>query len=260
MGSFKYFLVSPSNMKDVHDLLKIGLTEGEAKVYLALISLGSSTAGPIVKRSGVAYSNIYDVLQRLIEKGIVSFIIKNKTRYFQAANPSNLQAYIEKKEDELTLEKEALAQILPKLQKLQETKPQQEAEIFMGKKGLKTAYEKLFAQAGKSDEELFFFIPDKKYAKQSDLFYFSIQKILEKVPSRGISNKAYQLSSFIKQAKYIKMRYVSFPIPGNIEICKDKVMLVSWEDPTIGILIHSQSIADNFRRYFETVWKIARKD
>ena len=69
--------------KEIFDLLKIGLTEGESKVYLALTELGSSTVGPIVKKSGVAYSNIYDILHRLIEKGIVSFIIKNKTRYFQ---------------------------------------------------------------------------------------------------------------------------------------------------------------------------------
>ena len=77
-------------MEEYYDLLKIGLTEGETKVYLALSKLGSSTVGPIVKESKVAYSNIYDILNRLIEKGIVSFIIKQKTKYFQAASPSNL--------------------------------------------------------------------------------------------------------------------------------------------------------------------------
>jgi len=76
------------------DLLKLGLTEGEAKVYIALSGLGSSTVGAIVKKSGVAYSNIYDILNRLIEKGIVSYIIKSKTKYFQAASPSNLIDYL----------------------------------------------------------------------------------------------------------------------------------------------------------------------
>ena len=49
------------------NLLKIGLTEGEAKVYLALSELGSSTVGPIVKKSRVAYSNIYDILQQFVD-------------------------------------------------------------------------------------------------------------------------------------------------------------------------------------------------
>ena len=48
--------------KEYYELLKVGLTDGETKVYLALSEIGSSTVGPIVKKSGIAYSNIYDVL------------------------------------------------------------------------------------------------------------------------------------------------------------------------------------------------------
>lgn len=252
-------ILSAMVIENLQDLLKIGLTDGEAKVYLALLELGSSTAGPIVKKSGVAYSNIYDVLQRLMEKGMASYIVKNKTRYYQAASPSNIYLYLEKKEKELLAQKEALQVLLPKLQKLQEIKPQQEAEIFLGKKGLRTAYEKLFAEARKKDEELFFYIQEPAYAQETDLFYFSIQDILKRVPARGISNKEYKKSAFIQQAKYIQMRYVAFPIPGNMEVCNDKLLLVSWEKPTIGILIHSSPIAANFRRYFNAVWKVAKE-
>ncbi len=243
--------------QNIQDLLRIGLTDGEAKVYLALLELGSSTAGPIVKKSGVAYSNIYDVLQRLIEKGIVSYILKNKTKYFQAASPSNLNLYLEKKEKELQQQKESLKDILPKLKKMQDIKPQQEAEIFLGKKGLRTAYEKLYLDVTKKDEELFFYVNQPDYFQQSELFYFSIQDLLKVIPSRGISNRQYQKSAFINQAPYISMRFVDFPIPGNMEVCKDKLLLVSW-NPVMGILIHSASIADNFRRYFEAVWKRAK--
>ena len=104
-------------MESLYNLLEIGLTEGEAKVYLALSKLGSSTVGPVVKESGVAYSNIYDILNRLIEKGIVSFIVKSKTRYFQACSPSNLLDYLDKKEKKMHEEKENLKKILPELEK-----------------------------------------------------------------------------------------------------------------------------------------------
>src|SRR3989338_720168 len=142
---------------EMFNLLKIGLTEGESKVYLALSEIGSSTVGPIVNKSGVAYSNIYDILHRLIEKGVVSFIIKNKTRYFQAASPSNLIQYLDKKQEKIVQEKEALKNIIPELEKLQSIKPKQEAEVFIGKKGLRTAYEKLSKDASKKDEILFFY-------------------------------------------------------------------------------------------------------
>src|SRR3989344_470827 len=159
---------------DIQDLLKIGLTEGESKVYLALIELGSSTVGPIVKKSGVAYSNIYDILQRLMEKGLVSYIIKNKTKHFQAVSPANLLDYLEKKEEEINNQKKLLKNFLPRLEELQKLKPEQDAEIFIGIKGLKSAYEKLLKGATKTDEDLFFYIHEEEYAEESDLFYFSI--------------------------------------------------------------------------------------
>ena len=56
-----------------------GLTEGESKVYLALLKLDSSTSGPIIEESGVANSIIYRILDSLSEKGLVSYIIKEKT-------------------------------------------------------------------------------------------------------------------------------------------------------------------------------------
>lgn len=244
---------------EIFDLLKIGLTEGEAKVYLALSEVGSSTVGPIVKKSGVAYSNIYDILNRLIDKGIVSFIIKNKTKYFQAASPSNLVLYLDKKQEQIVQEKEALKKILPDLEKLQEAKSKQEAEVFIGKKGLRTAYEKLCRNASKKDEILFFYIHDEKYAEESNLFYNSIIDLVSGTKNRGICNADYEKSWFAKKSKHLIMRFSNLPLPGNIDIINDKILLVSWGESIFSVLIHSQSLADNLRNYFNEMWLKANK-
>lgn len=243
---------------EMFDLLKIGLTEGEAKVYLALTELGSSTVGPIVKKSGVAYSNIYDILNRLIEKGIVSFIIKNKTKHFQAASPSNLILYLDKKQDQISQEKEALRKILPDLEKLQEAKSKQEAEIFLGKKGLRTAYEKLCNGSSKNDEMLFFYIHDEKYAEESDLFYNSIVDLVRGTKNRGICNAEYEKSWFAKKSKHLTMKFSNLPLPGNIDIINDKILLVSWGENIFSVLIHSHSLANNLRKYFNQMWSKAK--
>lgn len=244
---------------EMFNLLKIGLTEGESKVYLALSELGSSTVGPIVKKSKVAYSNIYDILNRLIEKGIVSFIIKNKTKYFQAASPSNLIQYLDKKQEEITQEKEALRKILPELEKLQEAKSKQEAEVFIGKKGLRTAYEKLAQNMSKNDEMLFFYIYDEKYAEESDLFYNSIIDLNKKTRNRGICNKNYKTSWFAKKPNYLTMRFTDTPLPGNIDITNDKILFTCWGENIFSVLIHSKSLAESLRNYFNEMWKIAKK-
>src|SRR3989344_1358045 len=166
--------------KEYYELLKVGLTDGKSKVYLALSELGSSTVGPVVKKSGIAYSNIYDVLDRLIKKGIVSFVIKSKTKYFQAATPKNLLIYLENKAKEISAQKDDLKKILPQLEKLQESVKSQEAEVFIGKKGLRTAYEKMLKGKTKKDEVLYFYFHSQEYAEESDLFYNSIQELTKR--------------------------------------------------------------------------------
>ena len=240
--------------KEYYELLKLGLTEGETKVYLALNELGSTTVGPIVKKSKVAYSNIYDILNRLIEKGLASFIIKEKTRYFQAASPSNLIEFLNKKEKQILNQREQLKKILPQLEKLQEAKSEQEAEVFVGLKGLKTAYERLLKNKTKKDEVLYFYLHEKEYAEMSDNFYNNIKNISMKVKVSGIANKEYKESWFAKKHKFLNLRFVDFPIPGNIDIIGDMVLFVSWKPNPMGVLIHSKSIADNLREYFNEVW------
>lgn len=56
------------------ELIQLGLTSGEARIYLSLLKLGSSKVGSIVKDSRVSYSKVCDVLERLITKGLVSYV------------------------------------------------------------------------------------------------------------------------------------------------------------------------------------------
>ncbi len=244
--------------KEYYELLKADLTEGEAKVYLALSELGTSTVGPIIKKSEVSSSNIYDILNRLIEKGIVSFIIKSKTRHYQAAAPKNIINYLDKKEKEIASQKKELKKILPELEKIQEKHVKQEAEVFVGKKGLRTAYEKMLKDSKSGDTIFFSYLYNKDYAEEADLFYNSIQELSKKVKTRGIANKEYKKSWFAKKAKFLDMRFVDYPIPGIIDVFKDMVFIVSWKPQVIGILIKSESIAENFRNYIKDVWQKAK--
>ena len=73
---------------NVELLEAIGLTKSEIKVYLALLELGSSTTGPIVEKSGASSSKIYEILEKLIQKGLVGHVIKAGKKHFEAAPPA----------------------------------------------------------------------------------------------------------------------------------------------------------------------------
>jgi len=242
-----------------NELTNLGLTTGEAKVYLALLKIGSSTVGPIVKESKLAYSNIYEVLERLIKKGLVSFIKKEKTKHFQAMEPYRLEEYIKNKEKEIQEQKNTLKELMPSLNSVLNSKDTKtHAEIFMGVKGLKTAYEKIILNTTKKDEGLFFYIHEKEYAEISDRFYNEIQELSKTLKTRGLANKEYKKSWFMKKAKFLKVKFVDFPLPGNIDIVQNNVMITSWHPEIVAVIIHSESIARHFKDYFDKIWEIAK--
>jgi HTH-type transcriptional regulator, sugar sensing transcriptional regulator len=80
------------------DLIRLGLTSGEARVFLSLLKLGSAKVGQIIKDSQVSYSKVYDVLNRLSSKGLVSHIIRGNVKYFNAVEPYRLEEYIKRRE------------------------------------------------------------------------------------------------------------------------------------------------------------------
>ena len=72
-------------------LEEIGLTRGEIKVYLTLLKIGETTTGKIISEAKISSGKIYEILDKLIQKGLVSYTIKEKTRYFNAASPNRIK-------------------------------------------------------------------------------------------------------------------------------------------------------------------------
>ena len=111
-------------------LIQLGLTEGESKVYLALLKLGSTKVGPLVKLSKVSYSKIYEVTNRLLDKGLINYIIKEKTKYFQAVEPNRILDYLQEKQKQTEEKIKLFNQILPNLKEYSKLpSKKEEAEI-----------------------------------------------------------------------------------------------------------------------------------
>ncbi|MBI2148350.1 helix-turn-helix domain-containing protein [Candidatus Woesearchaeota archaeon] len=129
-------------MDRINIMQKLGLTETEAKVYLELLKLGSTTTGPLVKKSELHRATVYDILKRLMEKGLVNYITKQKTRYFQATNPNRFLDFVFEEEQKLKQKKQSTEDLVKELEKIKESAlSKQEAHIFVGKKAVKSIYE-----------------------------------------------------------------------------------------------------------------------
>lgn len=123
-------------------LRNIGLSEGEIKIYSALVDLGMSPISKIHEKTGIERRNIYDILNKLIEKGMITYITENKKRSFQITHPNKIIGYIEEKKYRLDKTKEGLAKEIPALiEKFNFKKQNINAEVFRGKEGIKAVWE-----------------------------------------------------------------------------------------------------------------------
>jgi len=227
------------------------LTENEKKVYLELLKLGESTASPILKKTGLQNSVFYRTINRLIEKGFVSYILKGKIKHFKASSPDIFLTQLKDKE-------EKIKNILPNLKLLSKTaESKTEAEVFLGLKGIKAMYYSLIEDA-KPKEEYYFFGPNEQVFEETlEKVYLPFRKYREekKIKVYGIIKE--ELKGKVTKFKNTVEKYTNSPLPPNMAIFKDKIAITSWGEIPTGILIKGKDIAEQYKKVFWEIWKQA---
>src|SRR3989344_4609552 len=177
-------------MREQELLEKIGLTEGETKVYLSLIELGNTTVGPIIDKAGVSSSKVYIILEKLVQKGLVSYIIKNKTRHYQSSDPNRLIDFVEKKEQEIAQIKEETVTLAKELKTKDLSKQKESASIYRGYKGLKTIWEEAIESIPSRGAYCFFSFGYGEDDYLQSFFRNVASKLHERrIKIRGLANK-----------------------------------------------------------------------
>ncbi len=237
--------MDPSILED------IGLTNAEIKVYLALLALGQSTAGPIIEKSGLQSSVVYMTFQKLLDKGFLSTVKEGKRTYYQSSDPKHILEYIDEK-------KERFESLLPELLVAQTlAKNKSEATLFQGIRGVKELFLELLDAGGKEHHT---FGSSVKSLMIGDAWWVSYHA---KRAKRGIYAKLLfneSLKKWDAAQKYrhdnLEVRYhkAGFEPLTETIIRNDKVGIIIWTDKSIGILIHSKEAADSYDKYWKFLW------
>jgi len=251
-------------LKLISILQKAGLTEGESKVFLALHETGLATIGPILEKSGVNKSVIYRILDRLMNKGIVSYIIKEKIKHYQAAPVSNLLAYIEEQEKSLLETKNQIEDEMPKLLKKLEDKKKSEAIIYQGFKGLITCFENLYNVLKRGEEYYFFGLPaDQPAFHESYSQKDHKRRIKSGIRCKLLFNEGVSDTILRSRNKYrgCEARIMPFGIntPSWILVYENVTVIgIQISENPLAIEIVNEETAISFRKYFFEFWKRSR--
>lgn len=247
---------------DTSILRKIGLTENEIKVYLDLLKSGTSTAYDVSKRTAIYRVHVYDKLEQLMDKGLVTHIYRGAKKFFQATNPSKLKQYIEDKKKELELQEDAVDSILPELEKmLNLPKEDTLVEVFKGNEGLKY-FLKDIIKVGK--EVLITGIDDQKYQESLPIFMKQYFRDLKKnnIKERVLTINRKGIFLFNKDmATVTKYRFLESKQfnPTNTFVYGDKVVIVTWGSPVTAVMIKNKEMTETYKNHFEHLWKVAQK-
>ena len=237
-------------------LENFGLTITEEKVYLALLKLGSSPAASIIKKTQLHRTTVYDVLDRLIEKGLVGYIVQDKLKHYSATNPSK---FLDLALEEATKanEKQKLAkEIIKKIGSIkEEQKVKQIAQVYIGTKGVKTVMNDIIETGkdfmilgggGRFKDEL------PVYTK-----HWANQRRKKNIRAKIIFTKGSDAPKWeMNEIRYIPKTYQS---PTTTHIYGNKIAIFIQEEPILIILIESENVAKGYRNYFNLLWKTARK-
>ncbi|MBI2548724.1 TrmB family transcriptional regulator [Candidatus Woesearchaeota archaeon] len=237
---------------DTGILQDVGLTTNEAKVYCALLKLGSASVNEITRKSGVHRVNVYDVLERLLLKGLIGSIIVANKRHYEAANPSELLKLLEAKEQRLRTS-------LPSLHELYNSRREkEEVHCFKGPNGVMTAYFMMLDQ-GKTIYAIGASGLNRKYLKHRH-----IQWDKERI-TRGIHVKALYYESARKEKKEAQEqlwqnRFLpdTFKSPAMVDVSGDIVVILLATETILAIVIENKHIADTYRTYFDFMWQFAK--
>lgn len=254
-------------MNLVESLKNLGLNEKEAKVYLALLQLGKSSAYSIASRSGLKKPTTYVILGQLVEKGFVYNVPRAKKQQFVAEDPEKCLA-IAKEKLELT-QKE-----LPELLALKNKKEQKvNVAYFEGVDGIRESYKRFFKIMKEKPIEERKFVGF--YAKV-DTLETEIQKFFdewnEKISKFKINRKAIMTFNDLIAQKYLtkfalekymietkalnEEKYSSYI---SIEAYDNYVHIMSQRNLQ-AVVIKDADIANVIRQIFEMVWELVEKD
>lgn len=233
-------------------LEEIGLTKGEIKVYLALLEIGESNAQPIKRKTNLQNSVVHLCLNNLISKGLVNYVEKGKRKYYQATNPKHLINFLDEK-------KRRLQEIIPDLINKQREKRNYDVHIFEGSKGLKSIHEDILKELKQGEEFLVLGAPKEAHEKFEPYFLdFHKRRLKLRIRLKAIYKRdAEQYAKTRGKMKYTQVKYLpeNLESPMWITIYKDKTILFVVSEILLGIVIENKTIADNFKEYFELVWK-----
>jgi sugar-specific transcriptional regulator TrmB len=236
------------------DLELVGLNKKEASLYLAALELGNANINQLAKKSGVKRTTVYDIIESLKQKGLVTEANRGNRVLFSASSPRKL-------EDELEEKRNALKRILPELLSIEnalDAKPK--VRFFEGIEGMKEVYKDTLHHP---DSELLAWVSQEAvHAFDTEFLndYYLPRRVEKKIWVRAIAPEVEEMKNYkeVDEKSLRKTRLADdalFPLKVEVNLYgKNRIAVMSFQEK-FGMIIESQLIFETLCSIFEMNWK-----
>ena len=234
---------------DLQKLKTIGLTEGEIKVYSVLLYHGSSNITVIHQKTGLQRRGIYDIINRLIEKGLISYSVENKKRLFSCTPLDKIKQKTQSRMDEL----KELMNLVPQLKELKDSViPGVKFETYRGKEGMKAIFEEML-----NYKDIYAIAGGFNIVKELPYFWPNYNKRRIKKGVTWHNLIRWELKDKIPEKKLMKIRVLPKDFSKNpivIAIYGSKVVHLYWLEGFFAFILDSHQMAENYLQYHKFLW------
>ena len=234
---------------EVESFVRLGLTSGESKVYLALIKKGPLSKVKLASESRVSSSKVYEICKKLSDKELVSSFVKKNVQYFSALNPESLLNYVADKEAKVLKEKEMARELVLKLKKIYSSKKDSHVEVFEGWQGADFALSKAVSESSKGSTIYGFGI---ELEREGLLHKYHRQRV-----KKGIKQKLIfpDKPSYRSKYKGNNIKFIQGITEVGIGIFDDKIVLQDLGENPFGVAIFNKNIRNSFKKIYDFLWR-----
>jgi len=241
------------------ELIKLGLSEKEASVYLAALELGPHPVQDIARRAGVNRATTYVMIEVLMQRGLMTSLERGKKRFFSAEPPDRLLSIVRVKERELQEQEREFNQVLPELRSILAASGERpRVRFFEGPEGLRAIREEILAANAKEmwtaldvNDATQVLSPEENAAFDRRLREKGIQGCQLYVGSRS----ADDLHRAHPHWQFRSIPADRCPITGEITVFGGKIFAFTVHGKLIGAVIESEELANTLRSVFMLAWE-----
>ncbi len=231
----------------------IGLSDFEASVYLASLSLGPSTVKKIAENADIKRTSVYYIIESLQKKGLMSIHIQGLRQLYAPEHPEKVESMVE-------LRRQRFRKALPELMALFQLKGgESSVKYYEGLAGVKVAYESLLSDIRPHENWLVISDPDR-WSQQDPEYFLRFRERRAKtgayarllLQGNEVGRTQQRFSANYKEVVKLLPRNVD--LTSNIVATPHRMLMNQFLPPFTAIVIENPHVIQWHQQIFEILW------